>query len=416
TMPGVEDWMELHRPYLEKARAMIVICTPGTKLNEGPEDYVHQEIDWWLKHREVAPILIDPLMEGLRFVPSQIAERYPNIQRIALVENEWRSLTETAFKEKTDAIRRQIIGTILPIGAEIYAQELKKERQRARRLRLAFTVSILLLVGAVIAGTYAFFQQSRAEEQAVLARNAVHKANYNLAKVFEEKALQALEDARDDNDIGDYKQAWLYTAAALKQEIGPDRMALSMKSANALLAPETIKAAFAERWFSPSANFHKSSVTSVSFSPDGKTLASASNYKSIRLWDVESGSSLRELKGHTFSVESVSFSPDGKTLASGSVDKTIRCWDIPFYFMFWKDGKSTKLFFDFAEGVEFFWQTRREELEFKQQVKSNLYHQNGYQFKFNPKFYPLIKPPAPGQSKFDQILEWAKVQPQKGEQ
>jgi WD40 repeat protein len=167
---------------------------------------------------------------------------------------------------------------------------------------------------------------------------------------------------------------------------------------------------------------HTAPVSSVSFSPYGKTLASGAGSeagtldKSIRLWDVESGSSLRELKGHTFSVESVSFSPDGKTLASGSVDKTIRCWDIPFYFMFWKDGKSTKLFFDFAEGVEFFWQTRREELEFKQQVKSNLYHQNGYQFKFNPKFYPLIKPPAPGQSKFDQILEWAKVQPQKGEQ
>ena len=69
TMPGVGDWKALHRPYLEKARAIIVICTPGTKLNEGPDDYVHKEIDWWLKHRKVVPILIDPLMQGLRFVP-----------------------------------------------------------------------------------------------------------------------------------------------------------------------------------------------------------------------------------------------------------------------------------------------------------------------------------------------------------
>jgi hypothetical protein len=118
TMPGVEDWRELHRPYLEKARAIIVICTPGAKLNEGSEDYVHNEIDWWLKHREVAPILIDPLMAGLRFVPSQIVQRFPDIQRISLVEKEWAGLSGLQLKEKTDSIRRQILGAILPSGAE----------------------------------------------------------------------------------------------------------------------------------------------------------------------------------------------------------------------------------------------------------------------------------------------------------
>jgi hypothetical protein len=37
-MPAVADWREIHRPYLEKARAFIVICTPGSNLIEGPED------------------------------------------------------------------------------------------------------------------------------------------------------------------------------------------------------------------------------------------------------------------------------------------------------------------------------------------------------------------------------------------
>jgi len=67
--PGVADWQSWHRPYLEKARALVVICTPGAKIDEGPNDWVHRELDWWLEHRQTAPIVIDPLNEGARYIP-----------------------------------------------------------------------------------------------------------------------------------------------------------------------------------------------------------------------------------------------------------------------------------------------------------------------------------------------------------
>ena len=71
-------------------------------------------------------------------------------------------------------------------------------------------------------------------------------------------------------------------------------------------------------------------VLSVSYSPDGKTLASGSSDYTIKLWDVATARIriLATLEGHTGTVSSVSFSPDGKTLASGSEDNTIKLWDV----------------------------------------------------------------------------------------
>ena len=72
---------------------------------------------------------------------------------------------------------------------------------------------------------------------------------------------------------------------------------------------------------------HTSQVTSVAFSPDGRTLASGSWDDTIHLWDAVTGAHIRTLEGHTSRVSSVAFSPDGRTLASGSPDTTIRLWD-----------------------------------------------------------------------------------------
>ncbi len=73
-------------------------------------------------------------------------------------------------------------------------------------------------------------------------------------------------------------------------------------------------------------NGHQSWVNSVSWSPDGQTLASGSYDKTIKLWNKE-GKLLNTLNGHQSSVYSVSWSPDGQTLASGSYDNTIKLWN-----------------------------------------------------------------------------------------
>jgi serine/threonine protein kinase len=73
---------------------------------------------------------------------------------------------------------------------------------------------------------------------------------------------------------------------------------------------------------------HGNSVESVTFSPDGKFLASGSNDKTVKVWAVGSWREVATLRGHVLWVYSVSFSPDGKFLASGSYDYTVKVWEV----------------------------------------------------------------------------------------
>src|SRR5262249_52026393 len=64
------------------------------------------------------------------------------------------------------------------------------------------------------------------------------------------------------------------------------------------------------------------------FSPDGKTLASLSDRKTIRLWDIASGKVIRELASSPTGVNSLAFAPDGKYVAAVGADQNLRLWDV----------------------------------------------------------------------------------------
>ncbi len=71
----------------------------------------------------------------------------------------------------------------------------------------------------------------------------------------------------------------------------------------------------------------RETVYAVQYSPDGKTFATGSDDKLIRVWDADSVTEMYSLQGHNDSVYEIDYSPDGSSIVSGSPDGTVFMWD-----------------------------------------------------------------------------------------
>ncbi len=72
---------------------------------------------------------------------------------------------------------------------------------------------------------------------------------------------------------------------------------------------------------------HSGAINAIAYAPDGKTLATGSDDKTVRLWDTLTGKPRAVLSNPGDVISTVAFSPDGKTLATGGPDRTVKLWD-----------------------------------------------------------------------------------------
>ena len=72
---------------------------------------------------------------------------------------------------------------------------------------------------------------------------------------------------------------------------------------------------------------HATHVGCVTFSPDGKRLASASGDRTVKIWDTQTGDELLSLGGYPVMLTRVAFSPDGNLLATTGPGQTIMLWN-----------------------------------------------------------------------------------------
>ena len=196
-------------------------------------------------------------------------------------------------------------GDLSQLEGEFLTASQAAEQRRARRLRaLAAGLAAVTVIVAVLA-VWALDQRNNAQDKRAEAQREATKAT-SLAL-----AASSVEPLTTRPDVS--------LALAFEAYRKSPRAEASSAAVRALLKAQRsrLRGVLTPNEF----------LTDIAFSRDGKTLASASDDHTVRLWDLATRKQLGRLTGHTGAVSAVAFSPDGKTLASASHDNTVRVWE-----------------------------------------------------------------------------------------
>jgi len=198
--------------------------------------------------------------------------------------------------------------------------------------QIARVSSIVAVVASVVIGALLFSYQSTANSNRLAEQsNLFANTQQAIASTSQANAKEAQKQAKISR-VGELAMQ----SVSLRDEIFQISLLLGVEAINA--SDEDIPSIQAQSVLLKNSltnprleqflNGNNESVVSVSFSPDGKTLASGTYDKDIILWDVKTRQPIDKLIGHTSIIRSIAFSPDGSILASGSQDNTIILWDM----------------------------------------------------------------------------------------
>jgi len=221
--------------------------------------------------------------------------------------SEERNRQEVEQKLQTQEQANQILTTARQKAEQELADAL---RQRQRIRRNSFATAGVAVAVAIAAFGYAAYQLRQTQLQMKMAKIKIDSLSSKQLSAADQP-MQALRDSLQ--------------AGQLLKSLDPTMREQENTQARVTAALFQAVYGVSER---DSLSGHQAAVRGVSFSPDGKTLASASSDKTIKLWSMTDGKELRTLSGHQAAVWGFSFSPDGKTVASASKDKTIKLWSV----------------------------------------------------------------------------------------
>lgn len=220
----------------------------------------------------------------------------------SLSDLDYQFLTASQEVEQRD-IRQRLEAEAVTAKAEIEvarAREKVEVQKQITRRAMASIFSVCITGITIFAG----FQWRAAEEGQIQVLTTISNFKFQLNR----SSFDGLIDALRAGKV--LKQSiWFRNDPKLKAEL----MEVVSNAAYAVRESNILQK-------------HLGFVQKVRFSPDGKTIATASFDNTAKLWSAD-GRELLTLKGHTLPVVDVSFSPDGKTIATASRDGTVKLWN-----------------------------------------------------------------------------------------
>lgn len=258
-------------------------------------------------------------------------------------------LTQNVHKQpKATLLQQEYVETSHRVERDRQLAEIKRQQmeiQQQRRWLAAVTCVSVMAIGAAL---IAFSQYREATRQKVNAQLRALSATAEGLLLLAHQDLDGLIGAVRGGQLLRQQGGWvdaetrLQTILTLQQALGQVREAnrleghqFSVNDASFSPDGQTIASAsddktvrlwnregkFLKTWVA-----HEGGINALQFSPDGQTLATASSDGTVRLWNRE-GKLLQTLKGHQNKVRSVQFSPDGRSLLSAGDDQTLRLWN-----------------------------------------------------------------------------------------
>ncbi|MGH3828544.1 MAG: TIR domain-containing protein, partial [Pseudonocardiaceae bacterium] len=287
---------------------LVLMASPKAARSE----WVNREVAWWLANKSPQRLLV-VLTEG-EFVwdndaghgEGAVAALPPALRGAFDETPRWvdlRWLRDAGQVNQANPRLQDCVADVAAAIREVPKDQLVgehiRQHRRTKRLTRGAIITLAVLLSAVgTAATVAIGQrdQAVAAQRAVIARSMMTQA----------------ERIRDN----DPREALQLGIAAQRVDPSP----LTTASLTQTLLSSRYKATLTG---------HTSWVLSVAFSPDGRTLATASLDGTVILWDLTNATHPHRLgqplTGH---LTSVAFSPDGHTLATGSTNQAVILWDL----------------------------------------------------------------------------------------
>ncbi|HAX85158.1 MAG TPA: type IV secretion protein Rhs [Cyanobacteria bacterium UBA11370] len=211
----------------------------------------------------------------------------------------WLQETEQEKKQPpATALQKEYITA----SRDAIAAEIRKEKRRVVILKSLLAFATIAFLVSVVAAVFAFRESRKALRDQIESLTASSSAEFALGKDFNALliGLKAAKELRTPLWIPDKHELEAKVVTALQQSISKVRELNRLEG-------------------------HQGAINELRFSPDGQTIATASDDRTVKLWSLD-GKELRTLEGHRKPVYLVRFSPDGKMIATGSDDKTVKLW------------------------------------------------------------------------------------------